>query len=521
MPELSRNTQGALEGARPVPAQALVARLSAFGHAGYLLAGMLLLVPISAEAKTLYVNGSTGNDSTSYAANGPSTPWRTIGRAAWGSTNREARNASEAARAGDTVLVAAGTYAVAGTNSRNEPAYYTENTGTPGNPITFLAEGTVNLTLSSARGSVIGAYRRDYIIWDGFTINEATAPSHSDTGPVTIWFCTGCVLQNLDINGNGDDNGRLDNHTGIRIEQSKNILIRNNRIQNVYTAHNVNNGAGVQVYSSGGVVFEHNEIFNCGSGIFLKGGPPTNNDYFTIRFNLIYNIGELERGTPAGNGVILHAGAPNRPEAPVRVYQNVIRNIREAGVKIWLFDGKDPTNNPMHVKIVNNTIDNCLYGLEVTHDPLPNSGHLFWNNVVTNTSDSAIAYGGSTSTLVKSRLDSEHNLFFSHGVFATAGGNHTFGSWKSTFRQDSASPASQNRSPQYANPAGQDYRLQPGSPARNAGVDVLDLDNDGSTSDPIHLGAYITGNEVIGRTTGAPSQPTRGDGLPPLPPHIR
>jgi hypothetical protein len=57
------------------------------------------------------------------------------------------------------------------------------------------------------------------------------------------------VLQNLDINGNGDDGGRLDNHTGIRIEQSKNILIRNNRIQNVYTAHNVNNGAGIQVYS--------------------------------------------------------------------------------------------------------------------------------------------------------------------------------------------------------------------------------------------------------------------------------
>ncbi|MCC6952673.1 MAG: hypothetical protein IT290_01005 [Deltaproteobacteria bacterium] len=63
------------------------------------------------------------------------------------------------------------------------------------------------------------------------------------------------------------------------------------------------------------------------------------------------------------------------------------------------------------------------------------------------------------------------------------------------------------------NLAGNDFRLQSGSPALTGGIDFLDLNNNGSASDAIARGAYITGNETIGRTTGsapdtlAPSAP--------------
>jgi hypothetical protein len=60
--------------------------------------------------RTLYVNSATGNDAVSYLQNSEATPWRTIGRAAWGSANRSTPNQAEAARAGDTVLIASGTY---------------------------------------------------------------------------------------------------------------------------------------------------------------------------------------------------------------------------------------------------------------------------------------------------------------------------------------------------------------------------------------------------------------------------
>jgi nitrous oxidase accessory protein NosD len=483
----------------------------ALKQGGLILAGVLICAPPLAEAKTLYVNGASGNDNTTYAANGPSSPWRTIGRASWGSTNREARVGSEAAQAGDIVLVAAGTYAVAGANSRNVPAYYTQNEGTASSPITFRADGVVNLTLSSGRGSVIGSSYRNYIVWDGFTIHEASAPSVPDTGPVTLWGCTGCVLQNLDINGNGSDNNRMDNHTGIRIEQSHNIVIRGNRIQNVFNGANQNNGAGVQVYSSGAVVFEHNEIFNTGSGIFLKGGPNQGIDYFTIRYNLFHDI--------QGNAVAVHAGAPNRPEAPVRIYQNVMRSVGEAAVKIWIFDGTDPNNNPLNAKIVNNTIDNCRYAVWVTHNLLPNSGHVFRNNVVSNIGEWVMAYGGSTTNLIKSNFDSEHNLYYNYQTFGTVGAaNRSLSQWQSTFGQDAASPASLNANPLYVNGSGYDYRLQASSPARNAGRDFLDLDGDGGTGDAITMGAYITGNEVIGLSTSGGGSPGGGGGSGPSAP---
>ena len=117
-------------------------------HLFLALVAALVWPSTAAEAKNLYVNATAGNDATSYATNGPNAPWRTIGRAAWGSTNRDARVSSEAARAGDVVLVAAGTYSTVATNQRATPSLYTQNQGTPGNPIVFRADGLVTITQS-------------------------------------------------------------------------------------------------------------------------------------------------------------------------------------------------------------------------------------------------------------------------------------------------------------------------------------------------------------------------------------
>lgn len=454
---------------------------------------------LASGGRTLHVSGATGDDATSYAANSASRPWKSIGRAAWGSTDRERRNGAEAARAGDTVIVAAGTYAAAGNNSRNEVVYFTENSGESGRPITFKANGSVKLTLSTGKGAVLGAYRRNYITWDGFSIHEAEAPSVPDTGSVVVWDCDGCVIENLDVNGNGNDNARQDNHTGIRIESSRNVIVRNNRVQNVYTGHNTNNGACIMVYASGNVTFEYNELSNCGSGIFLKGGPARHVGYFTVRYNLIHDIGET-RGDPQGSGIILHAGAPSTPEAPARVYQNVIRNAAEAGIKIWMFDGRDPLNNPMNGQVMNNTIDTAHYGLFVRGDSLPQAGHMFYNNVIVNTRE-AMAFEGTRVGLEASRFDSDFNLFHRAGDMAADGGTHGLPAWRKRFGHD---PASRTDDPRFVDGGGGNYRLQAGSPARNLGIDRLDLDGDGSRKNRINAGAYITGDEVIGRRPRTP-----------------
>lgn len=53
------------------------------------------LFAMSVEAKDLYVDGSSGSDSTTYANNNANNPWRTIGKAAWGSTNRNGPNSGD------------------------------------------------------------------------------------------------------------------------------------------------------------------------------------------------------------------------------------------------------------------------------------------------------------------------------------------------------------------------------------------------------------------------------------------
>jgi len=50
----------------------------------------------------------------------------------------------------------------------------------------------------------------------------------------------------------------------------------------------------------------------------------------------------------------------------------------------------------------------------------------------------------------------------------------------------------------YVDEANGDFRLQAGSPAENLAVDILDLDGDGSTTDFVPAGAFVTGDETVG-----------------------
>src|SRR5215212_8547489 len=75
-----------------------------------------LLISVTAEAATKCVNVATGDDSTTYIQNnGTTSCWQTIGRAAWGSSNRNSPIPGEAVAAGDTVLIAPGIYDFSGT----------------------------------------------------------------------------------------------------------------------------------------------------------------------------------------------------------------------------------------------------------------------------------------------------------------------------------------------------------------------------------------------------------------------
>jgi hypothetical protein len=474
---------------------------------------MLLVASVSADAKTLYVNASTGNDSTTYAANGPSAPWRTIGRAAWGSTSRSAPNANEAARAGDVVMIAAGTYTTVGYNNRWEVAYNPANSGTAAAPIRFQGQGVVNLTYSSGAGPMIGANNRNYIQWSGFTLNESTAPTVSDTGPVVFFgadynYVQGGSLENSTLTGNPNWTTREgDNYNGIRLEYANGQRIYNNVIRN-YGGDTDTGGGGIDHNHSGMTTYkwenltvENNVFDNCGSGMYLKATQTTTREVGvnTIRRNIFSNN---------RHGIHVHR-APNTATEPIVISQNVFYD-NQHGVRILMFN--DATD-PMHVKIINNAFDNNTVGSLVigTSGNIPtNAGYVFWNNVVYG-GPHAILIQHPSSNVISSKIDAEHNLYYGMSTFAEIGGsNTTFATWQGTYAMDTDDGGSADgvwgTNPNFVNRGGRDYRLSSGSAAQSLGRVHPTYPIGGGAGATIPAGPYISGSDVIG-PTGSTSTP--------------
>lgn len=442
-----------------------------------LIATMLtgVLVAGTVQAKELYVDSQTGNDATSYANNSAGQPWRTIGRAAWGSTNRHQPNAGNAARAGDTVIIQEGIYdATQTSDQRYYPYYNPANSGTSGNYIIFQANGNVQLRSSSSdRRPLIGSYQRNYIVWDGFTLNENSMNVHADTGPVVIWACNNTIVKNLHITGINQNWN--DNHNGIRIENADNITVQNCYITGFYEDH----GSGVTTYTSSNVLLEHNEVTNCQQGLFVKGA---NDGPFIIRYNYIHD--SVYKGIRLGG---LRSGG-------AKVYQNVLHDV-DVAIHIEDFASDGPRN----VQVVNNTLVSTVNFERGSIWMMDHYGGVsnieIKNNVITDSDRSGIHLSNND---ILAELDSDYNLIHNNFVdFRDRNSNMPLSEWQDRHSKDANSITS---NPSFVDAGNHNYKVNTVSPSDNAGIDVLDLDGDGSVRDPINIGAYITGNEVIGIT---------------------
>lgn len=447
-----------------------------------------LALPSLASAKDFCVNSATGSDGTAYASLNMSSCTATI------------RRAADVALAGDHVYVAAGTYNAAGTASRWVPSLNPANEGTAGNPIVFEAVGTVNIGLSSSTGPMIGCSARDYVTWIGFTIDEANGTSEPDTGPVTAHDSTGCRLEYLTIDGNGNGHGQVDNHNGIRVESCTDCYVGHCTIHSVTSlSPNPNNGAGIMVYASEGLTLENNHISSSGSGIFLKGGPSGGwtgtMRGATVRFNLVENV--------SNSALIANAGVPSAVATPTRIYQNVVNGAGESCFRVWFFgDAQDPQN----VRWINNTGYDCgSAGIQYAGTPGASLTHgIVFRNTLISGATSGISSEQQTWHQDATDDDHEQSLYHSiSGTFAVLNGggtNVTLANWKlSPYTQDAATPDAITSDPQFVT-AGSDFHLQAGSPALTHGR-VLDSIG-GTDGDTIPVGAYITGSETIGPTTG-------------------
>ncbi|MEZ5287561.1 MAG: hypothetical protein R2712_22715 [Vicinamibacterales bacterium] len=482
-----------------------------------LATGLVLAVSAAASAQTLYVNGSTGNDSIARSQNSASNPWRTIGRAVWGSTNRSSPNANEAARAGDTVQVAGGVYSYTGSvNDRFSVVYSTVNQGSANNYITISCVGTCTLTAPNANSPVIGASGRDYVKWFanvaqghawviqacgrlsgcGANVVNTTA----DTGPVVCHYNTGCWVEGAVIDGGAGIDYR-DNWNAVRIENCTSCVIRNNSMAN-FTRDQVagdtnHNQSIITMYGTRNSIIEHNVGSNAGAGVYFKDTDTTNPQSGNIvRFNRFDRVNEV---------IAFSIVNENRNY----VYQNV------------------GTNGRIGLAVVNGGLsndwvfNNTFYRMSIAATT-PNgsgSGGRFWNNICVECQAVIMTSGGSMPS--DNVFDMEHNVYYSYSQFYLGGdGTRSFASFRSAYPdQEQTSPASMDGNPLFVNAAGGDFRLCTGagtpaascsgaSPAMGRAMDLYDLDHDGSTTDTVRSGAYIDNTEVIGITSPLPPAPT-------------
>ena len=449
----------------------------------------LMAISSNVTAKQLYI-APHGADNISRAQNSESSPWQTLGRAVWGSTDPLHPNTGEAAQPGDEVIVKTGVYTTTHTSGeRYIPTYNPVNTGTSNNSrITFRTASGEHVVLQGFSGHnnggpLIGSYDRSYITWDGFIINEPVIGTSSDTGPVVVWDSDNITLQNLTIIGKTADWN--DNHNGIRIEDSRDSLITNNHIYGIRNSGMNANGAAIMVYTSSNITFEYNDISDSGAGIFLKGA---NTGPFIVRYNDIYNID--------GGAVIIGGVGTSQVQNGARIYRNILRDSAE-GVTLVGYDSHSPAN----IYIVNNTIDNCSNGgifLKPSTDGYLNI--VSQNNIITN----------SSLAIQAEDISSLSQITFSHNLYSGNSGharlqynNYSLSLWSSSLNKDTV--GSMTSDPQYINPTSNDFRLSASSPAIDAGVDILNLGSAGESAS-IDMGAYISGAELnnLGRQGSVP-----------------
>ncbi|RKY40671.1 MAG: hypothetical protein DRP81_09130, partial [Candidatus Omnitrophota bacterium] len=389
-------------------------------------------------------------------------PWKTI------------THAVQAVQAGDIVYVRAGTYYIKARGDRGEPALNPANSGSPGNyiviaayngePVTITYDPEISGPDGPHSGPLIGAYRKSYIKWEGFKIIETTAGYHRDTGPVVIACSDHIIVENCEIIGTYIPT--LTNHDGIRIEKAEHVTIRNCRIHGV--KGDLWNSGGIKLYYTKDIIIEHNEIYDCTRGFYDKDSGVRN----IFRYNLVHDC---------DYGFMYPGNAAHSENG--EVYQNIFYNCKEGA---HLIDGGDDHGWKVYNNIFYGSERGILENLQGTHG-ISN----FYNNIFSNVSSPYIVRRD-----IQTIADSDYNCFHNYSSFVI--GWQSIGDLSDWQQQTGFGQHSIEADPLFTNPDFHNFHLQPSSPCLNAGIDRQDFDQDGNTTEPINMGAYITGNETIG-----------------------
>lgn len=388
-----------------------------------------------------------------------------------------------AAMPGDSVIVKPGRYS--DPNATWYSAFNPAQSGTPTQPITIKSDPPLAAVLvprdftvsSQSEYPALSIYQRQYVVVDGFKA-EGMIKIHHDTLGASQYV----TVQNCEVIYGSQLGQDASLNWGIAIHVSDNNVVRNNFVHNMRSSgNNSENTAAIMNFASSFNLIENNDA-DAGNGIVFsaygqKAGNIRNN---TWRRNVARNapVGFLGKGGTGG-------GTYSDNET---FYQNIIINTGRAF---------HLNHNSRHWRIYNNTAYNVQ--LFFNQWQLNSVDNQFWNNIVYGASQGAYQIEDLASPNWSGYIShSDHNFWGSlPGSFARwqyGSSSQTLSDWRSATNFDANSLTGD---PLFVDAARGDFKLQPGSPARAAGVNGVDV------------GAYPTGREVIGVTLGPRPNPPR------------
>jgi hypothetical protein len=405
------------------------------------LAGAVVLALACAEAHAAdYWVGPGGDDGASGLS--PANAWATLGHAA------------DAVGPGDTVHVQDGQY----------EGFYLTTSGTPGDPITFVAEGTaVEITADNpVTPDGINLEGASHVVLDGFVVNGRT---RAGIRAVTAEFVT---VRNCRLGGNG--------RWGILTGFVDDFLAEGNEAHHSQAEH------GIYVSNScvRPIVRDNVVYANAGNGLHFNGdeslgGSGLIEDALVER-NVIYDNGVL-----GGSGINMDGGVGGV------IRNNLLFDNHASGISLYRIDASAGASGNL---VVNNTIVQAADGRWCVNIADGSTNNVVRNNILWN----AHPFRGAITIDAASRpgFVSDHNVVISR--FSTDGGDTVVGlaTWQGLgYDAHSlvATPAELFIAP------GSDVHLLAGAPAVDAGTPAgappADLDgNPRPAGTAVDVGAY-------------------------------
>jgi hypothetical protein len=496
------------------------------------LSGMTALLNACSEEKLEEILGDD-DDPAPTASPLSATHWVSV--SATGSGDGTQQNpytltqALQLAQPGWRVSCGPGEYMGIETDNRFDASFRILANGTENNPIIFFAQNYAALNTSGRSTLRHNGTQQGYGCpvlglgtghhWYGFYITEALAPTGADTGPIvcggkynrisyfridrgpTTWPLFG------DPNDPENQYGE-NNHAAIRFEGEgcQNNLVSDCWIENYSRENAFGSEQGIQLFSPGGstiatstgrITIENCYFDNVETALTCKGA---GEDRWVLG-GIIFRRNLIRASTH------WHVtGAVNFMDTSGELGRNqVYQNIQVGGSYhvICMQQAGYPIRD---IDVINNTLINSVKIGEMegihsaTHQAgAVGSGWRTHNNIKTGTTPLFnFSDDLGDDDAVQSR---SHNLSFGHSrwgyVTSRGTGTQTLAEWQAATAFDDFSLESDPLLVSSAWNNADLGKLQSASPARNAGIDVLNL-NGGGTSATCHMGAYSNDNVVIG-----------------------